>query len=150
MAQNYLFIAISFYRNIFLSQYLFIAIFFYQNIFLLQYLFIAIYFYCNIFLSQYLFIAISFYHNIFLSQYLFIAISLYGNIFFIKISFYPNIVQKNIVCDMDLKLTPCGFRLVHSRIRICSPVSIVIGNVAQDSHLVQPPSEKVTNQSQES
>ena len=32
VAQKYLFIAISFYQNIFLSQYLFIAISFYQNI----------------------------------------------------------------------------------------------------------------------
>jgi len=53
VAQKYIFIAISFYRNIFLLQYL-----------LLQYLFIPISFYCNIFLSQYLFIAISFYRNI--------------------------------------------------------------------------------------
>jgi len=48
MAQNDLFIAISFYPNIFLSQYLFIPIFFYRNIFLSQYLFITIYFYQNI------------------------------------------------------------------------------------------------------
>ena len=81
VAQKYIFIAISFYCNIFLLQYLFIAISFYRNIFLLQYLFIAISFYHNIFLSQYLFIAISFYHNIFLLQYLFIAISFYRNIF---------------------------------------------------------------------
>jgi len=107
VAQNYLFIAIYFYCNIFLLHYLFIAISFYHTIFLSQYLFIAISFYRNTFLSQYLFIAISFYHNIFLSQYLFyrniflsqylfIAMSFYCNIFllqylFIAISFYRNI-----------------------------------------------------------
>jgi hypothetical protein len=42
MAQKYLFIAMYFYRNVFLSQCIFIAMYFYRNVFLSQCIFIAI------------------------------------------------------------------------------------------------------------
>jgi hypothetical protein len=83
---------ISFYQNVFLSKCIFIKMyFFYKNVYLSKCIFfIKMYIYQNVFLSKCIFIKLYFYQNGF-----------HKNVF---LSFYCNIVSKNIMCDVSLKL----------------------------------------------
>ena len=62
----------------------------------------------------------------------FIVIDLYKNYLAYRYSRFKN-------CLVKLRL--CGTGLLHSRRRICSPVSVVTGNADQGCHSLQPPSE---------